>query len=294
MRKTAGGLSLGCFIWYTILGELIALDTNTILKAYNLRAMKAFGQNFLRDTSIVERIAEISGADGRSRVVEVGAGLGILTSALAQRAAKVVALELDRRLKPALDLVPAVCPNAEIIFADALKADFAALTAGSARSLFCANLPYHITTPILTLVLNSGCFERVTVMVQREVALRLAAKAGTADYGAFSVFCQNRADVEVAFEVPPTAFIPPPKVTSAVVTMDVTPLKFPHPKLESVVRASFAQRRKQLINALPSGLGITREGASDALKAAGIAPTARGETLSLERFAALTDAIYPA
>jgi len=273
-----------------------------------VKPKKYYGQNFLTDKGVAGRIAEASGADKSSGVVEIGAGRGILTAALAVRAAKVAALEIDRELLPVLRTnlsLDGLDGNVEIINQDALKTDFAALFNQDAlktdfaalcrenldglRPLLCANLPYNITTPLLAAILSAACFERVTVMVQREVALRLCAKAGTPDYGAFSLFVQNRADAEIAFTVPPQCFTPAPKVTSAVVTLGRVPPRCAHPMFERVVRAAFSQRRKQLVNALSAGLNLSRGAVSDILASAGISPQARGETLTLEDFARVCD-----
>ncbi|MCL2081595.1 MAG: 16S rRNA (adenine(1518)-N(6)/adenine(1519)-N(6))-dimethyltransferase RsmA [Oscillospiraceae bacterium] len=260
-----------------------------------MKPKKYYGQNFLTDKGVAGRIAEASGADKSSGVVEIGAGRGILTAALAVRAAKVAALEIDRELLPVLRTnlsLDGLDGNVEIINQDALKTDFAALcreNLDGLRPLLCANLPYNITTPLLAAILSAACFERVTVMVQREVALRLCAKAGTPDYGAFSLFVQNRADAEIAFTVPPQCFTPAPKVTSAVVTLGRVPPRCAHPMFERVVRAAFSQRRKQLVNALSAGLNLSRGAVSDILASAGISPQARGETLTLEDFARVCD-----
>lgn len=257
-----------------------------------MKAKKYFGQNFLTDQNVTDEIAAISGADKSCGVIEIGAGQGILTAALAERAAKVVSLEVDRDLLPILRQNLEQFDNIEIINQDALKADFATLCAeklGGLRPLLCANLPYNITTPLLTSILTADCFERATVMVQREVALRLCAKAATPDYGSFSLFVQNRAKVGIALTVPPHCFSPAPKVTSSVVTLDRIPLRYSHPMLERVVRAAFAQRRKQLINALSAGLNLSRGAVSDILESCGIEPQARGETLTLEDFARICE-----
>lgn len=257
-----------------------------------MKAKKYYGQNFLTDQNITDEIAAISGADKSCGVIEIGAGQGILTAALAQRAAKVVSLEVDRDLLPILRENLQPYDNIEIINTDALKADFSALCAeklDGLRPLLCANLPYNITTPLLTSILEADCFARATVMVQREVALRLCAKAATPDYGSFSLFVQNRAEVNIALTVPPHCFSPAPKVTSAVVALDRVPLRQPHPMLERVVRSAFAQRRKQLINALSAGLNLSREATAEILNAAGIDPMARGETLTLEDFARICE-----
>lgn len=261
-----------------------------------MKPKKYYGQNFLTDQNVTERIVDVSGADKTCGVIEIGAGQGILTAALARRAAKVVSLEVDRDLLPILrtnlssDSLPS--DNIEIINQDAQKTDFTALCAeklDGLHPLLCANLPYNITTPLLTSILTAECFERVTVMIQREVALRLCAKAGTPDYGAFSLFVQNRAEVNIAFTVPPHCFSPAPKVTSAVVTLDRIPLRYPHPMMERVVRAAFSQRRKQLINALSAGLNLSRDTVTEILTSCGINPQVRGETLTLEDYARICE-----
>ncbi|MCL1820873.1 MAG: 16S rRNA (adenine(1518)-N(6)/adenine(1519)-N(6))-dimethyltransferase RsmA [Oscillospiraceae bacterium] len=261
------------------------------------KAKKYFGQNFLTDPKIADKIAETSGADRDCGVIEIGAGRGILTAALARCAAKVISLEIDRELLPELVENLKEYDNIEIINADARKADYAALCAlfktgeKSLRLILCANLPYNITTPLLAAILEADCFERVTVMIQREVAQRLCAEAGTPDYGAFSLFVQNRAEVKTAFTVPPGCFTPAPKVTSAVVTLERIPMRCTHPMFERVVRAAFAQRRKQLVNALSAGLSLNRSAITEVLTSAGIDPQARGETLTLEDFARICEGL---
>ena len=264
-----------------------------LTKRFGLRAHKSLGQHFLAAPGVAAEIAELSGADGQSFVVEIGPGLGALTSELAKRAAKVIALEADARLLPVLEYTSDGLGNVSVLKTDALKADFGAMTAASPdlRPLLCANLPYNITTPLLTAILTPGCFERVTVMVQREVAQRIAARPGTAAYGAFTLFVRNRADARIALDVPASAFMPPPKVDSSVLVLERVPLRCGHPMFEATVRAAFGQRRKQLINALPAGLSISREHAARALASCGIDPTARGETLAPEDFARLAQAV---
>ncbi len=267
-----------------------------VLKQFDLRAMKAMGQNFLMDMDVVQEIARLSGADKQAVVIEIGPGLGVLTAALAARAGAVLSFEIDKRLLPVLKHTLADCPNVEVQLQDALKVDFAAIlqeSYPSLRPLVCANLPYHITTPLLTTLLTPACFEQVTVMVQKEVAERLTAAADTAAYGAFSLYVQNRCDAEIVLQVPSDCFEPRPKVDSAVVTFTRVPMRCDHPKFERVVRASFAQRRKTILNSLTAGLGIPRGDIEASLVSCGISPTCRGETLSLPQFASLTLALYP-
>ncbi|MCL2084466.1 MAG: 16S rRNA (adenine(1518)-N(6)/adenine(1519)-N(6))-dimethyltransferase RsmA [Oscillospiraceae bacterium] len=263
-----------------------------LTKRFGLRASKSLGQHFLAAPDITEDIAVLSGADKQSVVVEIGPGLGALTAELSKRAAVVIALEADKRLLPVLEYTLGGFENVEVRHADALKTDLAAIVRDMGlRPKLCANLPYNITTPLLAAILTPGCFESATVMVQREVARRITARPGTEAYGAFTLFVRNRADARVVLEVPPSAFIPPPKVYSAVLSLERVPLRCAHPMFEPAVRAAFAQRRKQLINALPAGLSISRERAVEALEACGIDPTARGETLPLEAFARLAECL---
>ena len=265
------------------------------MKKYNNNGFKpsrSLGQNFLADPNIAERIAELSGADETRGVVEIGAGTGVLTAALAKRARKVVSLEIDSRLIPVLTDTLKCYDNIEIIHQDALKANFSAICGerlGGLRPMLCANLPYNITTPLLTAILAPACFEHAAVMIQREVGLWLAAAAGTPEYGAFTLFVQNRADVRIVLNVPPQCFKPAPKVDSAVVVLTRVPLRCANPMFERVVRSAFAQRRKQLINALSAGLCMERGATAEILERCGISPQARGETLTLEQFADIAD-----
>ena len=193
-----------------------------LLAEHGFHFSKAKGQNFLIARWVPERIAEDSGVDENVGVLEIGPGIGPLTQQLCLRANKVCAVELDTRLKPILDLTVGEFPNLEIVWDDVLKQDVKALVAekfAGLKPMACANLPYYITSPILSALLEAECFDAVTVMVQKEVALRIAAKPGTADYSAFTVFCQFYAEPELLFDVPAHCFLPQPMVTSAVVTL---------------------------------------------------------------------------
>ena len=198
-------------------------------------------------------IAEAAGLDETCAVLEIGPGIGPLTVQLSRRAAKVAAVELDRALLPILAETLADCPNVEVIPGDAMKLDLAGLAAEKFPGLTvkaCANLPYNITTPVITRLLEAGCFQSVTVMIQREVARRICAAPGSSDCGAFSLFCQYHADCEFLFEVPPDCFLPAPKVTSAVVRLtlrDRPPVEGDRDAIFSLVKAAFAQRRKTQI-----------------------------------------------
>ena len=264
-----------------------------LLAEHGFHFSKAKGQNFLIAPWVPESIARESGVDSSVGVLEIGPGIGPLTQQLALRAGKVCAVEVDARLKTILALTLADCSNVEILWEDVLKLDIPALVQeklGGLRPMACANLPYYITSPILTALLEAECFEAVTVMVQKEVAQRIAAGPGTADYGAFSVFCQYYAQPELLFDVPPHCFLPQPKVTSAVITLRVRqqrPWDIPDKGLFfRVVRSSFAMRRKKLSNGLASGFPeLGKGGAEDVLRACGLPDNVRGETLGIPEFA---------
>ena len=270
-----------------------------LLAEHGFHFSKAKGQNFLIAPWVPESIAVKSGVDETVGVLEIGPGIGPLTQQLCLRAKKVCAVELDERLEPILNLTVGEFDNLEIIWNDVLKLDLPALVAGEfegLRPMACANLPYYITSPILTALLEAECFEAVTVMVQKEVAQRIAAKPGTADYSAFTVFCQYYAEPELLFDVPAHCFLPQPKVTSAVITLRTRKEK-PWDILDEdifflLVRASFAMRRKKLSNGLASGFPeLGKTGAAEVISAAGFDPNIRGETLSIAEFARIANEI---
>ncbi len=264
-----------------------------LLAAHGFHFSKAKGQNFLIAPWVPESIAREAGVQADVGVLEIGPGIGPLTQQLALRAGRVCAVELDERLKDILDVTLEDFSNVEIAWGDVLKLDIPALVRQKLpglRPMACANLPYYITSPILTALLEAECFEAVTVMVQKEVAQRIAARPGTAEYGAFSVFCQYYAEPELLFEVPAHCFLPQPKVTSAVVTLRVRterPWEIDDPELFfRVVRASFAMRRKKLSNGLASGFPeLGKAGAESVLAACGFPENVRGETLGIPEFA---------
>ena len=272
-------------------------ELKLLLGKHGFRFSKAMGQNFLIAAWVPERIALEAGIDEGTGVLEVGPGVGCLTHELAQYAGKVLAVELDERLRPVLSETLADCENAEVVFGDVLKQDLPALVKEhfpGLRPVVCANLPYNVTSPLLTAFLEAGCFETVTVMIQREVAKRLCAKPGTADYGAFTVFTQWHAEPEILFDVSPGCFLPAPKVTSSVVKLTVR--KAPPAEVQSetrffaVVRAAFNQRRKTLVNALSSGLsGFAKEQIAQAIADCGLDEKVRGEALGIAEFARLSD-----
>ena len=274
-------------------------EIKALLARHGFHFSKAKGQNFLTAAWVPERIAEEAGVDETCGVLEVGPGVGPLTKQLCRRAGKVVAVEVDTSLQPLLAETMAGCDNLEILFRDILKTDIPALVReefSGLRPMACANLPYYITTPILAALLESRAFSSVTVMVQKEVAQRICAPAGKSEYGAFSVFCQYYAEPRLLFDVPPSCFIPQPKVTSAVLTLPVRsapPCDVADEKLFfRVVRASFAQRRKTLLNALSSGFSeLSKAELAEIIEACGLAPTVRGETLDIPAFAAIANAL---
>ena len=270
-----------------------------LLQSHGFHFSKAKGQNFLVAEWVPQRIAQEAGVDEAAGVLEIGPGIGPLTQQLALRAGKVCAVEVDERLKPILDLTVGELSNLEILWSDVLKQDIPALVREKfpgLRPMACANLPYYITSPILTALLEAQCFESVTVMVQKEVAQRIAARPGTADYSAFTIFCQYYAEPEILFDVPAGCFMPQPKVTSAVITLrtrKTRPWQIDDPDVFfRCVRSSFAMRRKTLQNGLAAGFPeLGKEGAGQVIAACGLAPGVRGETLDIAQFAALSNEI---
>ena len=270
-----------------------------LLAEHGFHFSKAKGQNFLISRWVPERIAEDAGVDATAGVLEIGPGIGPLTQQLCLRAGKVCAVELDTRLKPILAMTVGEFSNLEILWDDVLNRDVAALVKekfSGLRPMACANLPYYITSPILTALLEAECFESVTVMVQKEVAQRIAAKPGTADYSAFTVFCQYYAVPEILFDVPAGCFLPQPKVTSAVISLRVRKER-PWDIADQdiffrVVRSSFAMRRKKLSNGLASGFPeLGKEGAAQVIERCGMDSNVRGETLDIAGFAKIANAI---
>lgn len=274
-------------------------DIKALLSRHGFRFSKSMGQNFLIEDWVPRDIADASGAAPGVGVVEVGPGIGPLTRELSLRADKVVSIELDRSLLPILAETLSDYPNAEIFPGDVLKTDLPALVSEKLAGLSpiaCANLPYNITTPAITALIEAGCFGPITVMIQREVARRICAAHGTGDYGAFSVYCQYHTKPEILFDVPPSCFIPAPKVTSSVLRMvpQTPPAEVDDPKhFFQVVRAAFAQRRKTLLNSLSSALGGTyqKEAIANAITQCGLPENIRGERLSISDFAALSKAL---
>lgn len=274
-------------------------DIKDVLTRHGFHFSKAKGQNFLIQSWVPARIAQEAGVEEGCGVLEVGPGVGPLTDQLTRRASRVVAVELDQRLQPVLAETLGIRDNLELIFDDILKQDIPALVSAHLPGLrvkACANLPYYITSDILAALLEAKCFETITVMVQKEVAVRICAAPGAPDYGAFSVFCQYHAQPKILFDVPPSCFLPQPKVTSSVLHLTVRrqpPVEIPDEQLFfRVVRASFAQRRKTLMNGLAAGFRhLSKAQLAEVLAQCGLSSQVRGETLGLSQFASVTQAL---
>lgn len=266
--------------------------TNHILKAFGLRMSKKLGQNFLIDASIVQGIVDAAEIQPGERVLEIGPGIGTLTQGLAEAGAEVTAVELDKKLPAVLAETLKAYDNVTIVPGDILKVNIPEIM-GEGPFKVAANLPYYITTPILMTLLERHLpITRMVTMVQKEVAERMIAKPGSRTYGALSVAVQYYTEPEIVLDVPPRSFIPAPEVDSVVIACKVreTPAVdvMDEKMFFRVVKAAFGQRRKTLSNALKGG-GLPKEQVRDAMEAAGIDPTRRGETLSLGEFAKLAD-----
>ncbi len=261
---------------------------------------KEYGQNFLINPAIPARIAEECTEERDSLIVEIGPGIGCLTKELAERYARVAAIEIDRGLIPILGKTLADYDNVSVLNMDVMKVDLAAFVAEHAEGRpvsVCANLPYYITTPILMRLLESGVrFRTVTVMVQAEVAARLSAAPGSADYGAITAVLGYYGEVRRLFTVSAGCFLPPPKVNSAVVRLDLYDTPRYTPKNEKLffglIRAAFEMRRKTLVNAISAAYPYTKEQIADCLSQMGLSPTVRGERLSTAEFCALSDLLF--
>ena len=270
-----------------------------LLQEHGFRFSKAKGQNFLIASWVPESIAHEAGVDEDAGVLEIGPGIGPLTQQLCLRAGKVCAVELDTRLKPILERTVGEFSNLEILWADALKLNLPELVRekfAGLRPMACANLPYYITSPILSALLEADCFDCVTVMVQKEVAQRIAAAPGTADYGAFSVLCQYYAEPELLFDVPAHCFLPQPKVTSAVLSLKIRQNRnwgeTDREIFFRTVRASFAMRRKKLSNGLAAGFPeLGKAGAEEVIARCGFPENVRGETLGIPEFVRIANTI---
>ncbi|RXT09132.1 16S rRNA (adenine(1518)-N(6)/adenine(1519)-N(6))-dimethyltransferase RsmA [Ammoniphilus sp. CFH 90114] len=285
----------------------IATPTRTkeILKKYGFSFKKSLGQNFLIDTNILHNIVKAAELDSSKAVLEIGPGIGALTEHLARAAGRVVAIELDQRLLPILADTLDPYPNAQVIHGDVLKVDLKRLFAEKfnefSKVSVVANLPYYVTSPILMRLLEEELpLENIVVMMQKEVAERIAAKPGGKEYGALSIMAQYYAEPEIAMIVPHSVFIPQPNVDSAVLKLAVRekpPVEVADRRvLFQVIKASFAQRRKTIFNNLMGSMfdREQRELLLDILQRAEIEPSRRGETLSIAEFAKLCNLIVEA
>ena len=276
-------------------------EIQALLERHGFHFSKAMGQNFLIESWVPRDIADSCGADEGTGVLEIGPGIGPLTQQLARRAGKVVSVELDARLYPVLRETMRGADNFTLIEGDAMKLDFAQVVQehfAGLRPILCANLPYNITTPVLTKCVESRCFDSLTVLIQKEVAQRICAEAGTAEYGAFTVLMQYYTAPQMLFTVPASCFLPAPKVISAVIHCSVR--KTPPVEVVSesalwrTVKAGFALRRKTLVNSLQTGYQLPKERLAEIVTDCGLSPTVRGERLTLEDFARLTNALFAA
>ncbi len=270
-------------------------DLKTVLAECGFGFKKKFGQNFITDKNLLASIVAQAGVSADDTVVEIGCGAGTLTKALAEVAKKVVSFEVDKSLQPVLSRTLAGVDNAEIVFKDFLKVNLEELENKTGDYCVVANLPYYVTTPLIMKLLEDGKrVKSITVMVQEEVARRLCAKENTPDYGAITAVIALRASAQIIKKVPRTMFTPRPNVDSAVVKLTVQDGRLPvsDPELyKKTVHAAFLSRRKTLENNLINSFRLTREEAQNILNACGIDVKARGETLSPEAFASLSDEI---
>ncbi len=266
---------------------------------FGFRFSKSLGQNFLTDKNVIDRIIEGSDIGPEDLVIEIGPGIGVITREAAQAAKKVIAVEIDSDLIPILEYTLGDLDNVEILNRDILKTDLKKLISEqdfSGKVRIIGNLPYYITTPIIMKILEEDTgAASVTVMMQKEVADRLKAGPGSKDYGAISLMVQYYAEAREVVKVPRTVFVPQPKVDSTVLRLDIRsekPVKVKDEEhLFKVIKAGFGQRRKTLLNALSVLGDVTKDDIREALEKAGIDPVRRGETLSLEEFARLSDAL---
>lgn len=271
----------------------------SLLKKAGFSFKKSLGQNFLIDDTVCPAMAEAS-CDENTGVLEIGPGIGVLTAELSKVAKKVVAIELDERLKKILPITLADCPNVEIIYGDCMKLNLKEIISehfsDCERVVVCANLPYYITSPIVMMLLESHLpIDSITVMVQKEAAERLCAQVGSREAGAVTVAVSYYAEKEILFEVSRNSFMPSPNVDSAVIKLNV--LKEPPIKVKSedkffrLAKACFAQRRKTLVNTVSNTMGISKDTLKKALSEIGLLETVRGEQLTLEQLALLSDKI---
>lgn len=282
--------------------ELTDLATiRALCEKYDFALSKGFGQNFIVNPGVPPKIVDAAGIDRRFGVLEIGPGIGVLTREIARRAGKVVAIEVDKRLPPVLAETLAGFDNVKVILQDVLKADLPALMQQEFAGMpvaVCANLPYYITSPILMRLLEEKLpIRNITVMVQREAAQRLCAAPGTREAGAISYAVAYYAEPRQLFTVQPGSFYPAPKVTSAVIRLDVRsrpPIDLPagqEPAYFALIRAAFSQRRKTAANAIANGLHLPKAQVLEAMAAAGLDQRARPEQLDLSAYGALLGAL---
>ncbi|CAB1254287.1 16S rRNA (adenine(1518)-N(6)/adenine(1519)-N(6))-dimethyltransferase RsmA [Clostridium sp. HV4-5-A1G] len=272
------------------------LSTESIVKKYGFRFSKALGQNFLIDTSVLQDIVNSAEIDKGDVIIEIGPGVGTLTRELLKSAKMVYAIELDMNLIPILKEELKEFTNFQLIHKDVLKMDFSQIINVEDNIKIVANLPYYVTTPIIAKMLNENYnFKTFTIMIQKEVGERIAAKPSCKEYGALSILVQYYCDVELIRKVSPSSFIPKPKVDSIIIKL----IKLHKPRVNvkdeklffKVVRCAFNMRRKTLWNAVKP-LNISKECMKEAFNTAGIDPKRRGETLSLQEFGRLSDCIH--
>lgn len=277
----------------------IPQNTIAVLQKYNFNFQKRFGQNFLIDTNVLNKIISSAEITGEDCVLEIGPGIGTMTQYLAENAREVVAVEIDKALIPILEDTLSVYDNVTVINEDILKVDINQIVQEKNNGKpikVVANLPYYITTPIIMGLFESHVpLKSITIMVQKEVADRMQVGPGTKDYGALSLAVQYYAKPEIVANVPPNCFIPRPNVGSAVIRLtryEEPPVKVKdEAKMFALIRASFNQRRKTLVNGLgnAAGINVSKEQAAAALEQMGLSATVRGEALTLEEFARLSD-----
>ena len=279
----------------------IPQNTIAILQKYNFNFQKKFGQNFLIDTHVLDKIIDAAKITKEDFVLEIGPGIGTMTQYLCENAREVVAVEIDKKLIPILEDTLSEYDNVTVLNEDILKVDINKLAEeknGGKPIKVVANLPYYITTPIIMGLFESNVpLDSITIMVQKEVADRMQVGPGTKDYGALSLAVQYYAKPEIAANVPPNCFMPRPNVGSAVITLkryEKPPVEVEDVKLMfRIIRASFNQRRKTLVNGLNNSpeISLPKEVIAEAIEKLGVSPSIRGEALTLEQFARLSNLI---
>ena len=268
-----------------------------VLSRHGFNFSKALGQNFLINPTVCPRMAENCGADENTGVIEIGAGIGVLTAELAKRAKKVVSIELDTRLLPVLEETLSEFDNIEVVNADVMKTDLHALIEEKFQGMdvvVCANLPYYITSPIITMLLEEKLpIKAITVMIQKEAADRLSTPVGSRDSGAITVCTNYYAEVKHLFNVSRGSFMPPPNVDSTVIKLEIRPepaVKVSdEKKFFKMVKSAFAQRRKTAVNSIASGMGLSKNQVAEALQKSGLDVNVRAEKLTMEELASLSE-----